>query len=211
MRLPFFGTKKVDKRLPRHPFDQSLIYKFTDTTGMHYFQFPDETAITVERLGKIKEFFIWISRGLTDEQLTELIDQAEAAWVDYLKTGKHPGKIGSILNEIRLRKDTIAPADLYYSYLAVQYIREDEDPRVWNQQVQDEKVLSFKEGAKDYDSFFFAMPELKQLCRLLNITHERWSDFIVSCIMGEERHRKVVKLYSSTTSSGSTGETSKPS
>ena len=158
---------------------QDLKFAFADLEGRKYYQFPHDQALPVERLGKLEEFLTWIGAGLSGEQLDTAVGIADKLLSEGLQKGKNAAAIGAILQEIKMRRGGISPIDLFYNYLAVQYIREDENPKTYNQNIQAEKVEAFKRGAATADSFFFAPELLRSLSSLLTSPSDDW-DAILS-------------------------------
>lgn len=191
---------------PQHKHDQKLVYRFTDLKGRHYFQHGDDTAMSIERMSKLQEYFIWITRGMSDVQYEELIDSALVAHEEYIGTKKNPGKTAAILHELKKRKSMVAPISVYYNYLATCYIRQDEHPDQFSEPIHNEKIIAFQTAVKKSDSFFFLLPELKELCRYTYFTHERWQEFIALSQRAEQNHRETIKYFSQTRPSVNTAK-----
>jgi hypothetical protein len=133
--------------------------RFIDSNGRSYFAYGKNSSLPIERLGKLMEYMQWMSAGLTSVELDKLLDAMDKAIMAGLKTGKNAARIGAILEEIRLRKKMVIHHELLYNYLAVQWIRDDENPLVFNNQIQLEKVEQFKiEVSKSNAYFFFQNP-----------------------------------------------------
>lgn len=171
----FRKKKKQDER-PKL-FD-NLIFAFKDLDGKSYYRFPEDGASSIERIGAINQFIVYISRGLESTELYELLDIIDWHIENGIKTENRAAKISGVTHEIRLRERIINSTELYYNYLAAHYVREDEDPRIYNEQAQREKVEAFKKAAGHMDSFFFALPELKGLWQLLGNSIKNWNDVI---------------------------------
>lgn len=183
---------------PKHHHDQRLTYRFTDLNGKHYFQHGDDTAMSIERMSKLQEYFIWITRGMSDVQYEELIDAALTAHEEHIATKKNPGKTSAILHELKKRKTQIAPISVYYNYLATCYIRQDERSDEWSDQIHEEKITAFQKAVKKSDSFFFRLPELKELCKYTYFTHEKWEEFTRLSRLAEENHKQTILYFSQT-------------
>lgn len=172
---------------------QKLTFAFHDLSGTPYLRFENQDLLSIERLGKLKEYYTWLIRGLTNTELEELIQQANQGVVMAMKNLDNKNIVSKALAntisthaEIQMRSEKISNTELYYNLLAVQYIREDEDPLVFSETIQKEKVIAFKEASGKIDSFFFALPEYANLCKLLNITANEWKEF-------QERSQMVVQ------------------
>lgn len=154
----------------------NLLYSFTDLNGYNYYSFPKETAIPIVRLGKLQEFYTWLSAGLTGSELESMVDYADKALSNGLKDGKGMAKIGFILSEIRERKNMVVHPEIYYNILAAQLIRHDEDINDWNNEIHLQKVESFKELDKVSDTFFLLTHKLLAQFDLSSITKKQLHD-----------------------------------
>lgn len=167
---PFRKKKQQDPK----PKEQ-LVFAFR--TGRHnYYQFAEGMALPLSRLSMIQEFSIRISRGLTDAQLELLTDRMDELLTEGLVKNRNAAKIGAIVNEIRNRKNTIVLPELYLNYLACYYVREDESVEIYNEQVQQEKVMALRDAANDENSFFFQLIEYLKLAELLSTSIRNWND-----------------------------------
>ena len=180
---------------------QKLAFAFTDIEGNNYYRFENQDLMSMERLGELKKYFTWIVRGLTNVELEELIHQANEGIVNAMKSLDDKNKVSRFLAnsisthaEILMRSEKISNTELYYNLLAVQYIRHDEDPLVYSETIQREKVIAFKTASGSLDSFFFALPEFTNLCRLLNITAPEWTAFQELSSRVMERNQSVTSL-----------------
>lgn len=189
--------KKPKKKI--RPLKDNLIFAFEDHTGMKYYKFPSPESIGLNRLFKIQDYMAWMVRGLTADNLKELTDRMDELITDGLKTGRNGAKLALLVQEIRERNEKSVPLELVYNYLAVFYVREDERPDVFNEQVQKEKVEAFKISAEsgNLDGFFFALHEYKNICALLNTTNGSWESIVRESQQVTERLEKLLKITSS--------------
>ena len=96
----------------------NLNHLFNDLEGNIYYSFPKEVALPMVRMAKLQEFYTWLSAGITGDELSYLIDEADKALANGLKDGKGIAKIGFILSEIKDRKNMVIHEELYYNILA---------------------------------------------------------------------------------------------
>ncbi len=118
---------------------------FTDLNGKKYYQPQQGWNIPIERLGKLQEFTMWMSAAISPEELDKLIDAADRLLTDGLKTGKNAAKIGAILSQIKERRKMCIHTELLYNYAACSLIREDEVVDKYDNDIQMQKVIQFKE------------------------------------------------------------------
>lgn len=193
--------KWIGKKFSSHPetsIPHAKLEKcFTDSLGIHYYKFPEAMSLPVERFGKLQEFMMWMSAGLTSAELDILLDEADKAIMAGLTTGKNASKIGFIITQIRERKNMVIHTELLYNFLAVQVIREDEKPEFFNNQIHLEKIEQFKletANGKTYD--FFLQIGLKKLNDLFNMSEEEWTTFWGESIRQQNLLKEMVKTIS---------------
>lgn len=151
----------------------NMLFSFHDLDGNAYYSFPKELAIPIIRLGKLQEYYTWLSAGMTGDEIDKLIDSADKALTG-LMTGDKKGfaKAGFILAQMKDRKQMVIHPELYYNILAAQIIRHDEKVNEWNQDIQLQKVEAFKRMDQETDTFFLATNELRKQLTSLDITRE---------------------------------------
>lgn len=171
---------------------------FKDLKGNQYHRFENQDLMSIERLGELKKYYTWLIRGLSNIELEELIGQANEGIIlamrnidDKNKIEKYLANVISTHAEIQMRSEKISNTELYLNLLAVQYIRDDEDPLIFSETIQKEKVIAFKEASGKLDSFFFALPEYHKLCKLLNITANEWMEFQELSQKVQQRNKDV--------------------
>lgn len=181
-----------------------LEYAITDSNGVKYSRFPQDAAIPIERWGKLNEYMMWMSAGLTSGELDKLVDVAEKAIADGLsKDTRNIAKISTVLNEIKERKNMVIHTELFYNYVAVQLIREDENPDTFNNEIHLQKVEQFKKevaAGNSYD-FFFSIG-LKKLSALMDMSKDEWERFWENSRKEQELLKEKLKIIESVKKSG---------
>lgn len=185
----------------------SLEYCMTDLMGKKYYSFPENLALPLERLGKVEEFKIWMSSGLHTESLELICSNMEKILSEGIKDGKGTAMIGLFIAELRERKNMAIPVELFYNYLAVQLIREDENIDVFNNQIHLEKIIALKEVNEQMGGFFFGLRELKMLQNLLNMSAEEWNSYWESSIIQHRNRLQALMTVLQQGSSESPGKT----
>lgn len=193
--------KWIGKIFSSHP-DTSIPHSklevcFTDSLGIKYYKFPEAMSLPVERFGKLQEFMMWMSAGLTSAELDTLLDEADKAIMNGLTTGKNASKVGFIITQIRERKNMVIHTELLYNFLAVQVIREDEKPEFFNNQIHLEKIEQFKLETKDGKTYdFFLRIGLKKLNDLFNMSEAEWTRFWGESLEAQKLLNEMVKTIS---------------
>ena len=207
----YFGSKKklfekykaefAQYAYDRKPFTHaSMEYAYTDTNGLRYFRFPDSLKLPLERFGKMKEFLMWIASGITPAEMDKLIDMGLGALDNGMKAkgSRSAGVIGFVFEELKSRRKLCVHTELLYNFLACQWVREDEDPTLFNNEIQLQKVAQFKEEVRGKDSyFFFQNKELKWLHDKLNLSQSEWIAYWEDSLIQQQSLEEMIQIISS--------------
>lgn len=163
----------------RVKFDRkSLEHAYTFKNGHRCYRFPKHMGLPLERFGKMKFYLMWMQSGISPHELRSLIEKASAALADGIVHPENASKIGLVLEEIKGRERLTIHTELLYNFLAVQWVRDDEDPVTYNNQIQLEKVEMFREEVEAGNSyFFFQQSELRMLSTLYRMSEEEWKEY----------------------------------
>jgi len=176
----------------------TLIKRMIDTEGVQYYGFPDGMALPVERLGKMKEYLMYMSAGLSQDELNKLLDVMDGCLTEGIMQKKNAAKIAAAIGEIKRRQNMVIHTELLYNFLAVQLIREDEPIDTFSHDLQDEKVRQFKiEVAAGNSYFFFQQPELNLVTKLLKMSPEEWSHAWLESLIQQESLNEIVEYLKS--------------
>lgn len=179
---------------------RNLEYRYTDLNGKAYFGYPKDMAMSVERLGKLYFFSELLFKGLSAEE-DEKIDQRINENLELglaNKENKSTAKIGSLLMEREKRRKMVFHTELIYNLLAVQWVREDEDPSIYSNEIQMQKVDQFKREVESRGAYpFFQVPELKQLNSFFDLSREEWMAYWRESLISQEALKQALeKVYS---------------
>lgn len=171
---------------------KELSYAFS--TEKKYYRFPSSMALPVPRYGKLQEYLMYMSARLTAENIDLLINKGIEVIENGIKNDNGASKVAAILHQLGDRNDKIIPHQLIYNFLAVQYVREDEDPKVFNNEIHMEKVDDLM--ANSDNSFFFRLPELKKLLNLTTMSETEWKTYVSESESQQAILKSVLKIYS---------------
>jgi len=178
----------------------NLVHRYTDTNGQAYFAYPKDMGQPVERLGKLFQYTELLFKGLSASE-DEAIDNAIMSHIEAgLNNSKKKGSasIAVLIGEKKRRRGIILHHELIYNILAVQWIREDEEPTVFNNEIQKQKVEQFqKESEAGAGHPFFQAPELKQLNSFLEMSKEEWMQSLNESKVQAEVLKESLKILSS--------------
>lgn len=192
-------------------FDRgALEERFTDSRGRRYYGFPSTVDLPLERYARLREFLSWLSSGVTGEELSKLLDAADAALTAGIKNGKNASRIGLVISELRDRANLVLHHELLVHFLAVQLIREDERAEVFDGALHREKVADLLQESRDGNPFFFSLrwPELKKLRETFEWSPDEWTKYWHESQRHLQRLEHVLKIASPPNESSDSGRTS---
>ncbi len=180
---------------------KDLEHRYTDLNGMNYSGFTSDMSLPVDRLGRLCGFMEVLMKGMTVQE-DEAIDKAI---IDALESGlKNPkekaaAKIGALIMEREKRRKMVIHTELLYNILAVQWVREDEDPATFNNEIHMAKVIQFQKEVDHRGSYpFFQVPELRQLNSFLKMSMDEWNLFWEESLIQQKVLQEALKtIYSS--------------
>lgn len=174
----------------------NLVFNFCDLDGNMYYSFSKEVELPIVRLGKLQEYYTWLSAGITGDELERMVDECDKALSNGLKDGKGLSKIGFFLSEIKDRKNMCIHPEIYYNMLAVQLIRHDEKVNDFNNDIHLQKVEAFKLLDKENDSFFLQTQQYLKALNLSNITREKLQEMFKESLVRIRAMHEVLKRES---------------
>lgn len=169
-------------------FDRKQMeFRYTGLDGHTYFAFPDALGLPIERFGKMKYFLMWMSSGISPKEFTALLDKASQALSEGIKDPKNAAMIGMCIEEMRGRERLTLHTELLYNFLAVQWVRDDEDPLTYNNQIQLQKVDALKKETESGNTyFFFQQKEIKLLSTLFRMSEIEWQKYWKESLSSQE-------------------------
>lgn len=175
---------------------KDLDYAFTDSESNRYFEFNMNKAISMARIEQLKKYMTFMNLRMTAENLDEIIDKV----LEYVEKGltekQNAARASALLLEIKDRKERIRPAELIYNYLAVLYIRHDEDPMEIDNDIHMEKVEMFMNESAKKDSFFFRLTELLKLFGSLTLSQAEWKQYLDESLLQKNQLKERIRVFS---------------
>lgn len=178
----------------------SLVEDIIDEQGRRLYRWQNDNDIPLERYGKLLEFMQFMAKGLTAQEDETLDGLIENALEDGLKNEKKKSAvaIGACIEERKRRRKLSIHTELLYNYIAVQIVREDEQPDTFDNDIHLEKVEMLKRfSANGIASFFFTSPELKRLRDLLQMSKEDWERYTHEYQIQAQRFSQLVETIAS--------------
>lgn len=172
---------------------------YIDQAGRRYYQYQDETDMTIFRKGEIEKCQMELRYG-TD--YADVVDGIKAALnKSNRKTGRMEPDItasGYLVQELIDRKDLLVVPEILFRLCSHTLIREDENPNIVDHEVLDQKIETFKREIQrgGLHAFFQENGLLKSL-GMSNISPHEFSRLMTD---SEQRVKQVqarIKLFTS--------------
>ena len=167
---------------------RDLDHALVDDQGRTYYEFPDPTALPVERLLQQQKFLITHACTYMEEAIENSSDRKLFA--------RNAAKVYAILEDIKSRAGNIIPLDIFVNVLCCSLVREDENPVKFNESIHREKCDYFIEHLDDY-GFFFRLQSFKWWARQLRLSSENWSEILSAWERSLRRIKQSSKIFNS--------------
>lgn len=172
----WFTSKKKKEEKPRVASAMGLTLAFEDSKGQKYYYFPEKDVMTINRLGEIMTVLDEINCGLSEKELTQLVEYGESGLQAKKGESIDLTKVAFAFTQIKSRKEMLVHPDLMLKLLGWIYVREDEDPFVISKPIHVEKCKQFQEDIEKGEHSlkdFFLQQHILGWCPFLNgITEE---------------------------------------
>lgn len=158
-------------------YKENMEFAFIDGGGRKYYYFPDMKKLPLPLLEKLNELQEQLGCKVPGRDL-----DAWVAKVEEVLNGKNPKltDVGYWLGVLKERRSILFEPTVLTEIAALLYIREDENPAIYNQALHKEKFEILwndsQKGAKLYD--FFQQAGLSSYIPSENITAANWSEYL---------------------------------
>jgi len=118
--------------------------------GKRYYRYRDDLDIPLERKAQIDILLKEWDAKVSTYELNDWLSKMEKA-LDSAISGssvKNLAKIGFLVTEMKARSEELIHTDILFALAGSLYIREGQDPSVWNEELERAKI---KEIRKEYD------------------------------------------------------------
>jgi len=182
---------------------EALTFAFIDSRGRKYFNYEDDMQMPLVRKGKLDDMLTALSAGLSGDELEMIITAFEQSLNGLLNAAdkkvkvEHVARLGFIVEEIKKRKATILHPDIFLDILSVVYIREDEVPHVWDNDIFEQKRRDLKAEMEGGLSDFFVSAPVRKFLPFTDISAEKLRQYLTEKDKEVQAMKKILKSFSS--------------
>lgn len=204
--------------LKLHALEQSrnktikdLEFAFTDLQGKSYYQFPQDSPMPTVRFGPLTDRLMWMDGGFHKKELLAIKEEIVKTALAATKNLELLGTVIALGEELGSRSEAVLHTELLYEIVAIGLVREDENPEVFNERIQAEKVKAFKEFVLERGSYFFFQKfPLKELKHLKEMSETEWAQYWHDSLVKQERTKELLKKMQAKRQAYSSKSESKP-
>lgn len=205
--LAFIGFKQaIHNYVYNHQgksYKDNLEFAFIDSGGRKYYYFPDLKKLPLPLLEKLNELQEQMGCKLPGRDL-----DAWTAKVEEELNSKNPKLtvVAYWLGVLKERRNILFEPTVLTEIAALLYIREDENPAVYNAALHKEKFdmlwADSKKGAKLYD--FFQQAGLSRYIPSENITAANWNEYLTQIAEKVQKFNSAITAISASLSASGT-------
>lgn len=167
----FFASKQSQ------PLQLASLEKwFLSVDGKQFYKFPKLMSLPIPRLSVLKGFYSWLGAAISEGEMIKVIESMKEFNDSVTKKIKETTTFGELItlvldervkfsgliHHLEERQKMVMHDELIINIIAVQAVREDELPDVYNNQIHLEKVSAIKELIDTHGAhFFFQQTQLK--------------------------------------------------
>lgn len=188
-----------------------LTFAYTGTDGFAYYAWQDTGQMPPVRFQEVENLMLIADRGLSDKNLTELLDAQEGVLMNEVLKAKGDkalsravAKAVKLGGEIKARKSEIIPEEVYYNLAAVCVAREDENPGALDRAIHQQKVDMLRQAGRAGADFFTRSPVLSTLLGASLTTEAGFVELLTRWASQERRMSALLKVISTESTSEST-------
>ncbi len=175
-------------------YKQNLEFAFIDSAGRKYYYFPDMKKLPLPLLEKLNELQEQMACKIPGRDLDAWINRVE----EVLNEGGKMTDVAYWLGVLKERRNLLFEPSVLTEIAALLYIREDENPSVYNQSLHKEKFemlwADSRKGGKLYD--FFQQAGLSHYIPSENITATNWSEYLTAIERKIEQFNSAISQIS---------------
>jgi hypothetical protein len=155
---------------------ENLEAAFHDDKGRLWSTFRDDSLLPISRIAEQHTHLQYMAAGLSAETWAKALDAINVCFAKSDMIGA-----GVVLHGLRDLEKRIVNLDAMVNVLAVNYVREDEDPTVINAAIHAEKC-DYLKSETEQGRFFFRLPMCLRLLNVATLSTEEsqtlWTNYV---------------------------------
>ncbi|HWB62976.1 MAG TPA: hypothetical protein VG603_05640 [Chitinophagales bacterium] len=159
-------------------YREYLEFAFVDSKGKKYYRFNDLKNMPLALLEQLTILQLEIESRIKGPDLDEWIAHCKAIVSSGSRTAV--ADVGHMLGALEERRTVLLDPVLMLEVAALLYIREDEDPTVYNKDLHREKFIQLNEDQKNTLYDFFVSAGLSRYFPSAGFTPQNWQKFLES-------------------------------
>lgn len=148
--LKFYASKQSDKLTHKE-----LEHLFIDMNGAQYYKFPKMLDLPLMRKGELTGYYTFMASGISGQEQDHIITTMKQALFEGLAKPEIVAKVSALVHVMVERRRMCFHSELMLNIAAIQAVREDEDPVVFNKEIHMEKIVQFKKEISNSNAYFF--------------------------------------------------------
>lgn len=148
---------------------KDLKYEFVDSKGKRYYSWESMDKVPTNRVNELVGLSMWSDAKISPENLELIAGEIINLNFDIVKGGskdaqnKKHAQITTLCEELRNRKNYAIPAQVIIPMAAMLCVREDENPNIISNLLQEEKIAEFTSEKMKGNTFFLKSRIFKTL------------------------------------------------
>jgi len=131
---------------------------FKDSQGDHYRRYDDEMQIPILRMDQLQIITRELGNRVDDRDLGAFLENHESIILSDKSADEKLKLLHQHVSNLKSRTDALASPDLLMKMVCALYIREDQDPFVWDELLEaDKHTLLMKEQSGGLAGFFYKL------------------------------------------------------
>jgi len=187
---PYFKQLEYLEQTKSKGFEK-LEKVFIDSNGKQYYKYIDPFDIPMQRYEQVQILLMELDARVSKDEMNQFL---EAMGLALNESDKNLRKtIGFLIGEMERRKELLFHPDIMMKLLACMVIREDQDSTLWDEEIEKEKIIQFKQDSKQGEGLhdFFMQAGLSLYIPSLPKLKDGWGKYL-------EKNQLIIKKLNET-------------
>jgi len=126
-------------------------FAFIDSSGKKWYKVSEDVKMPYDRFVKLQEFLVELGACMTHDEFV-LFKRAMKEALN--ETKPNIAMIGWLTQELEAREKFLIHEEIMYKILNTIFVREDQDPYLWDEEIENQKVTQLRKDAAQMKGFF---------------------------------------------------------